>query len=39
MRRLTGFNIVSLTLGLALLYIPMLILVIYSFNKSKLVSV
>lgn len=39
MRRMTGFNIVSLTLGLAFLYIPMLILVIYSFNASKLVTV
>lgn len=39
MRRLSGFNIVSLTLGFAFLYIPMVILVIYSFNESKLVTV
>ena len=39
MRRLTSFNIVSLTLGFAFLYIPMLILIIYSFNASKLVTV
>jgi len=39
MRRLSAFNIVSLTLGFAFLYIPMLILVIYSFNESKLVTV
>lgn len=37
--RLSRFNIVSLTLGFAFLYIPMLILVIYSFNASKLVTV
>jgi putrescine transport system permease protein len=39
MRRLSTFNIVSLTLGFAFLYIPMLILVIFSFNESKLVTV
>ena len=39
MRRLSTFNIVSLTLGFAFLYIPMVILVIYSFNASKLVTV
>ncbi|NND20088.1 MAG: ABC transporter permease subunit [Silicimonas sp.] len=39
MRRLTTFNIVSLTLGFAFLYIPMVILVVYSFNESKLVTV
>ena len=39
MRRLSGFNIVSLTLGFAFLYIPMIILVIYSFNDSRLVTV
>jgi len=39
MRRFTWFNAVSLTLGFAFLYIPMLILVIYSFNASKLVTV
>ncbi|TDE37051.1 ABC transporter permease [Antarcticimicrobium sediminis] len=39
MNRLSWFNTVSLTLGFAFLYIPMLILVIYSFNASKLVTV
>ncbi|RYH09320.1 ABC transporter permease [Tropicimonas sp. IMCC6043] len=39
MRRLTWFNTVSLTLGFAFLYIPMLILIIFSFNESKLVTV
>lgn len=39
MNRLTGFNIVSLTLGFAFLYLPMVILIVYSFNESKLVTV
>ncbi len=39
MRRLTWFNTTSLTLGFAFLYLPMIILVIYSFNESKLVTV
>lgn len=39
MTRLSRFNVVSLTFGLAFLYLPMLILVIYSFNESKLVTV
>ncbi|UWS79480.1 ABC transporter permease subunit [Phaeobacter sp. G2] len=39
MKRMSWFNTVSLTLGFAFLYVPMLILVIYSFNESKLVTV
>ena len=39
MNKLSPFNVVSLTLGFAFLYIPMVILVIYSFNESKLVTV
>ncbi len=39
MRRFTWFNAISLTFGFAFLYIPMVILVIYSFNASKLVTV
>lgn len=39
MRRFTWFNATSLTLGFAFLYLPMIILVIYSFNASKLVTV
>ena len=37
--RLSRFNIASLGLGLAFLYLPILILVIYSFNDSRLVTV
>src|ERR1700747_1120287 len=37
--RLSPFNIASLVLGLAFLYLPILILVIYSFNASRLVTV
>ena len=39
MRRFSWFNATSLTLGFAFLYFPMVILVIYSFNESKLVTV
>ena len=39
MRRLTWFNATSLTLGFAFLYIPMLVVIIYSFNESRLVTV
>ncbi len=39
MRRMSWFNTTSLTLGFAFLYLPMIILVIYSFNASKLVTV
>jgi putrescine transport system permease protein len=39
MKRLSWFNVTSLTLGFAFLYLPMVILVIYSFNASKLVTV
>lgn len=37
--RFSWFNATSLTLGFAFLYLPMLILVIYSFNESRLVTV
>ena len=37
--RLSTFNIASLALGLAFLYLPIVILVIYSFNASRLVTV
>ena len=33
------FNVVSLALGLAFLYLPIAVLVIYSFNASRLVTV
>lgn len=35
----TTFNIVSLVLGFAFLYLPILLLIIYSFNESRLVTV
>lgn len=35
----TRFNIVSVTLGFAFLYLPIALLVIFSFNDSKLVTV
>jgi putrescine transport system permease protein len=38
-RGLSGFNITSVALGLAFLYLPIAILVIYSFNASRLVTV
>jgi putrescine transport system permease protein len=37
--RLSRFNAVSLALGFAFLYLPIVILVIYSFNASRLVTV
>src|SRR5438477_5562037 len=37
--RLSPFNVVSLALGLAFLYLPIVILVVYSFNASWLVTV
>src|SRR3954467_15905400 len=36
---LSRFNVVSLALGFAFLYVPIAILVIYSFNASRLVTV
>ncbi|MFO1037958.1 MAG: ABC transporter permease subunit [Geminicoccaceae bacterium] len=38
-RGFTGFTITALTLGFAFLYLPIVLLVIYSFNASKLVTV
>jgi putrescine transport system permease protein len=38
-RGLSIFNVTSIALGLAFLYLPILILVIYSFNESRLVTV
>jgi putrescine transport system permease protein len=39
MRRMTAFNLTSVVLGLAFLYLPIAILVINSFNASRLVTV
>ena len=36
---LSPFNVVSLTFGAAFLYLPIVILVLYSFNASRLVTV
>lgn len=38
-RRFSWFNATSLTLGFAFLYLPMVILIVYSFNASRLVTV
>jgi putrescine transport system permease protein len=38
-RGLSLFNIASLVLGFAFLYLPILILVVFSFNESRLVTV
>ncbi len=38
-RRSSWFNLVSVALGLAFLYLPIAILVVYSFNASRLVAV
>lgn len=37
--RLSPFNMVSLALGFAFLYLPIVVLIVYSFNASRLVTV
>jgi putrescine transport system permease protein len=39
MRRFSWFNLTAVTFGFAFLYLPIVILVIYSFNESRLVTV
>ena len=39
MRRMSWFNTTSLALGFAFLYIPMLVVIVYSFNDNRLVTV
>ena len=39
MKQFSTFNIVSLILGFTFLYLPIIILIIFSFNESKLVTV
>jgi putrescine transport system permease protein len=39
MRTFTPFNVVSLTLGFAFLYLPIILLVLYSFNEGRSVAV
>lgn len=38
MRRLSHFSLISLILGYAFLYLPMAVVVIFSFNKSRFMS-
>ena len=37
--QLSRFNIASLVLGFAFLYLPILLLMVYSFNSSRLATV
>jgi putrescine transport system permease protein len=39
MRRMSAFNLAAIVLGIGFLYLPIVVLVIYSFNDSRLVSV
>ena len=39
MNKISRFNVASLAVGLAFLYLPIVILIIYSFNASRLVTV
>ena len=39
MRKLSACNIAALALGIGFLYLPIVILVVYSFNASRLVAV
>jgi putrescine transport system permease protein len=39
MQKTSAFNIVSIALGLAFLYLPIGVLIVYSFNASRLVTV
>jgi len=39
MRKASFFNLAALAVGLAFLYLPIVILVIFSFNASRLVAV
>ena len=39
MRKLSAFNLLAIVIGFAFLYLPIVILVIYSFNASQLVAV
>ena len=39
MRKVSAFNLAAIVLGIAFLYLPIVILVIYSFNASRLVAV
>ena len=39
MRRISAINLAAIILGIAFLYLPIVVLVIYSFNASRLVAV
>ncbi|MFZ3308007.1 MAG: ABC transporter permease subunit [Xanthobacteraceae bacterium] len=39
MRKFSAFNLISLCIGIGFLYLPIVILVVYSFNASRLVVV
>jgi putrescine transport system permease protein len=39
MRKVSAFNLAAIVLGIAFLYLPIAVLVIYSFNASRLVAV
>ena len=39
MRRVSAFNLGAIVLGIGFLYLPIVVLVIYSFNASRLVAV
>jgi putrescine transport system permease protein len=39
MRKVSAFNLAAIALGLAFLYLPIVMLVLYSFNASRLVTV
>src|ERR1700728_2147642 len=39
MRKLSAFNLATLVIGIAFLYLPIVILIVYSFNASRLVVV
>ena len=39
MRKLSAFNLATLGTGIAFLYLPIAILIVYSFNASRLVGV
>jgi putrescine transport system permease protein len=39
MKQFSRFNLISLVLGFTFLYLPIIILIIFSFNESKLVTV
>ncbi len=39
MRKVSAFNLATILIGIAFLYLPIVVLVIYSFNASRLVAV